>query len=71
MQICFQANVTIAGCSEFSVSGSTITMLPCGKPKQGINATVVSNETSDCVIEWDHDDHDLDVINYTVSFVHN
>ena len=64
----FQASVQVENCDQIDVSVSTTATTFYGIPEPATNARVVNDTvTSDCVIEWQHKDSDLDVLYYTVN----
>ena len=63
-----QASIQVNDCNQINVFTSTRAKTFYGIPKPVTNARVVNDPvTSDCVIEWQHEDRDLDVLHYTVN----
>ena len=64
-----QALLSIEDCSEFEVSTSLLTTTSYGLPALVENARVQNafNSSSDCIIEWDHDPNDRNILRYEVS----
>ena len=62
-----QAYIQVEDCHQINVFTLTTATTFYGIPKPVTNARVVNETvTSDCVIEWQHEDSDLDVVQYTV-----
>ena len=63
-----QASIQVEDCDQIIVSTATSATTFYGIPEPVTNARVVNHTvTKDCVIEWQHQDSDLDVLHYTVN----
>jgi len=63
-----QANIQIQGCDQISVSTTATGTTSYGIPEPVMNAKVVDDNSSNCIIQWEHIDSDLDLPNYSVKY---
>jgi len=62
-----QASIQNETCDQINISTSGTERTFYGIPESVMNARVVNDTTSDCIIEWEQDDSDLSLLNYTVN----
>ena len=67
-RVVIQADITAQGCDQIDVSASAAATTFYGIPGPVANARVVNdNDSSGCVIAWEHDDESFYVLHYNAS----
>jgi len=60
---------SIQHCEQINISSFAIATTSYGIPDEVMKASVnQSNAAPECIIEWDHDSSNSDILSYTVSF---